>query len=128
MNKCIEILLCIHVSTRVKVHEKNFNKFFETKWRCRISRKEIRFFWRLDHYRSQFAPRTKNEKDSENIYKNKVSIVRFFEISISLIEKTVSENSKVEAIFRKIEISKNSTMLTLFLYRGDWGKADPLRK
>ena len=31
MNKYIEIRFCIHVSTSVKVHEKNVNKFFENK-------------------------------------------------------------------------------------------------
>ena len=31
MNKYIEIWFCIHVSTSVKVHQKNFNKIFENK-------------------------------------------------------------------------------------------------
>ena len=31
MNKSIEIWFRVHVSTSVKVHEKNFNNFFENK-------------------------------------------------------------------------------------------------
>ena len=35
---------------------------------------------RPNHYTGRnFAPRTKNEKDSENIYKNEVNIVGFLE-------------------------------------------------
>ena len=52
--------------------------FLKTKWQRRISRKQIRFFFggRTTTGRN-FAPRTKIEKDSENIYKNEVSIIGF---------------------------------------------------
>ena len=71
--------------TSVKVHEKKFDKFLKKKWWRRTSRKQIRFFDGQSTTGRNFAP--KNEKDSENIYKNEVKIVGFF---------------------RKIEISKKS--------------------
>ena len=99
MNKYIEIWFWIHVSKSVKVHEKHFYKFFENKMAALNLLQTNRFF--LDSLLGRtttgcnVASRTKNEKDSENIYRNEVNNVGFF---------------------RKIEISKNPTMFTLFLY------------
>ena len=46
MNKYTEIWFCIHVSTSVKVHETNFNKFFENKMAAQnLSQKNPFFFW-----------------------------------------------------------------------------------
>ena len=43
-NKYIKIWSCTHVSTNVKVHEKNLINFLKTKWRRRISQANP-FFW-----------------------------------------------------------------------------------
>ena len=80
--------------------------FLKTKWRRRIFRKQFRFFFGIRTTTGRnFAPRTKNEKDSENIYKNGsehrriFSKFRFFEKKFFLL---------VDALFRKMVISKKS--------------------
>ena len=71
----------MHVSTRVKVHEKNFNKLFEITMAAQnLSQTNPFFFGGRTTTGRNCTPRTKNEKDSENIYIyiNEVSIVGFF--------------------------------------------------
>ena len=54
--------------------------FFKTKWRRRTSRKQIPFFGGRTTTGRNFAPRTKNEKVSENIYKNSTMLTSFLYI------------------------------------------------
>ena len=70
MNEYIEIWFCIHIST--SVHENKVNKFFENKMAAQnLSQRNPFFFGGRTTTGHNFAHRTKNEKDSENIYKMK---------------------------------------------------------
>ena len=92
--------------------------FLKTKWRRRIFRKQFRFFFGIRTTTGRnFAPRTKNKKDSENIYKNGsehrriFSKFRFFEKKFFLL---------VDALFRKIVISKKSFdahLIFIYIFR-----------
>ena len=76
MNKYIAIWFCINFSTSVKVHETNFNKFFENKMAAQnLANKSVfldRLLGRTTTGRN-FALRTKNEKDSKILYENEGS-------------------------------------------------------
>ena len=100
MNKYIEIWLCIHVSTSVRVHEKKFNTFFENKMAAQnLSQTNPFFFGDRTTTGPDFAAKTKNEKDSGNIYINKMSIVRFFR-KIQISKKFCDAHSIFIYIFR----------------------------
>ena len=75
----MEIWFCMHVSASVKLHEK---KFFKCFWKQNggvesLANKSI--FWTASSAGHNFAPRTKNEKDSENKHRRIFSKFRFFE-------------------------------------------------
>ena len=82
MNEYFEIWFCIHVSTRVKVHEKRFNTFFEHKMAAqnRSQTNPFFFFGGRTTTGRNFAPRTKNKKDSKNVYKNPMMLTSFLYI------------------------------------------------
>ena len=91
MNKYIEIWLSINVSTSVKVNEKNFENFG-----CKqdggaesIANKSV--LMAAEPLPVEILHlEEKNEKDSENIYKNKWASWDFFEFSI--FRKMASKN------------------------------------
>ena len=92
--------------------------FLKIKWQRRISRKQIRF---LDSLLGQtttgrkFAPRTKNEKDSENIYKNEVNIVGFFQ-NFDFSKKDVNFSRKNCFKMAKTLIDKTVCRKQFFFY------------
>ena len=96
--------------------KKDLINFLETKWRRRILQTNPFFLDSLlggTTNGRNFVRWTKNEKDSENVYKNEVNVVGFFQ-NLDFSKNGVKFNRK--NCFRRVFFFKLKVLLTMVIF------------